>query len=418
MNLYGEILPEAKLRFDYSSSYAVASNPRPGLKKFGPYDSNLFEKDRIECGIIYPNSLKNLKPILINGLTAGDGNFMGFERLFRVPLVFEEEQSVVSDNKQEIRRASRTLVTKDLDLIFILTSRRNPSVYRTCKSELLGNGIPSQVVIGDRLQNPSQRQWILENIALASYAKVGGTPWVVANPVQHNQLVLGISRVQDVNKQFFVGFVTLFTNDGDFLLMHSKAPVIRWEDYTEGLTNLIHEAIDEYEKSKGIPDSIIVHLHKRPGYKELEAIQGALENSHKQIPYALLHLNEYSNIRLFDTSHPSYVPQSGLKVDIGRRQSLLLLDGRIWNQRRKMGVPRVLDITMDKRSTLPFDEFSILVRQIHDFAQVNWRGFNAASIPTTLNYAHLIARLIVEVGSDHWNEIIAAGRLKNKAWFL
>jgi len=30
MNLYGEILPETELRFDYSSTYAVARNSRRG----------------------------------------------------------------------------------------------------------------------------------------------------------------------------------------------------------------------------------------------------------------------------------------------------------------------------------------------------------------------------------------------------
>jgi len=96
----------------------------------------------------------------------------------------------------------------------------------------------------------------------------------------------------------------------------------------------------------------------------------------------------------------------------------LLLDGRAGDQRRKVGVPRVLDIAMDKRSSLPAEEFPNLVRQIHDFARVNWRGFNAAAIPVTVNYARLIAQLVLEVGADHWNQIIAAGKLRDKAWFL
>jgi len=63
-------------------------------------------------------------------------------------------------------------------------------------------GIPSQVIVGEKLRSPAQCQWILENIALASYAKVGGTPWVVASPGNERQLVLGVSRVQDANRAF------------------------------------------------------------------------------------------------------------------------------------------------------------------------------------------------------------------------
>jgi hypothetical protein len=418
MNLFGEILAQSELRFDYSSTYAVALNPRQGLKRFGPYDSNQFDKLKIRCGVIYPKKLADIKTVLIDGLTKGSGSFVGFHKLFRVPLAFEEEQSISTEDVKEIKTASGVLAGRELDLVFILTSTRNIPLYQTCKSEFLGNGVPSQVIISEKLRDPRQCPWILENIALASYAKVGGTPWVVANPTHKNQLVLGISRAQDHNKQFLVGFVTLFIQNGDFLLMHSKAPVIDWDKYVEGLTTLICEAVEEYGRLRGVPESIIIHLHKQPGYRELEAIENAIRELQENVPYALLHLNEYSNFRLFDTSHSGYIPESGLKVNLSLHQALLLFDGRIGNQRRKIGVPRVLDIVMDKRSNLAASEFPSLVRQIYAFARVNWRGFNAAAIPVTLNYSKLIARMVVEVGANRWNEIIASGKLRDKAWFL
>jgi len=418
MNLYGEVLPTTELRFDYSSTYAVARNSRQGLKNFGPYDSSQFDKASIRCAIIYPVSLTNMKTWFTGSITKGEGGFVGFQKLFRIPLVFEEERHIAREGEKELREISSLLAKMDLDLVFVLMSTRNSTLHRACKGELLGNGLPSQVVTSETLQDPRQRPWVLENIALASYAKVGGTPWVVSNPSRQNQLVLGVSRAQDYAKRFIVGFVTLFTQDGDFLLMHSKAPVIEWDRYVDGLTTLICEAIREYEKLRGVPEFIIVHFHKGPGYKELDAIEEALKNLGKDIPYALLHLNEYSNFRLFDSSHSSYVPETGLKVNLGRHQALLLLDGRIGDQRRKMGVPRVLDVRMDKRSTLAASEFPSLVRQVYDFSRINWRGFNAAAIPVTINYSKLIADMVAEVGADHWNKIIASGKLRDKAWFL
>lgn len=415
MNLYGSIIPSPSLRFNYSSTYAVASNPRQGLKQFGPYDSNIFNKPQIKCGLIYSNSSVDIKTTFVNGLLRGDGYFPGFQKLFRVPLVFVEEIII---NESKIERTIDNLIDKDLDIIFVIVSSPNAPIYQICKAKLLGNGIPSQVVTDKRLQNSTQRPWILENIALATYAKVGGTPWVISGPPQKNQLVLGVSRAQDKNKKYLVGFVTLFTQDGDFLLMHSKAPVIDWDDYINGLEILITEAIDEYENIKGIPEEIIIHFHKRPGYRELVAIENALKSKSIQIPYALLHLNEYSNFRLFDSNHRTFIPESGLKVDLSRHESLLLLDGRVGEQRRKVGVPRVLDIIMDKRSTLPVENFPLLVQQVSDFSSVNWRGFNAAAIPVTLNYSKLIAGMVVDVGVENWNQIVASGKLRDKSWFL
>jgi len=418
MNLYGSMIPIPSLRFNYSSNYAVSSSPRQGLKQFGPYDYDIFDKCEIRCGIIYPRCSENIKTAFVSELLNGSRYFGGFQKLFRIPLVLKEEQAITDESEKGIKMAINNLINRDLDIFFIITSSSNTPIYRICKAELLANGIPSQVVTEKKLQNSSQRQWILENIALASYAKVGGTPWVVANPIKKNQLVLGVSRVQDKSKRFFVGFVTLFTQDGDFILMHSKAPVIKWNEYIDGLEELITEAINEYENKKGTPEEIIIHFHKRPGDKELEAIENALENENREIPYALLHLNEYSNFRLFDSSDTTFVPESGWKVELSRHESILLLDGRAGDRRRKMGVPKVLDIRIDKRSTLPIDSFPMLIEQIYSFARVNWRGFNAAAIPITLNYSKLIANMAVNVGMANWNQIIASGKLRDKSWFL
>ena len=309
----------------------------------------------------------------------------------------------------------------NVDVVLLVTTSENSALYQTAKRELLGNGIPNQVVTVGKLRKAKQVPWVLENVALACYAKIGGTPWVVASESSRRELVIGISRAQDRTNKFLVGFVTLFTQDGDFLLLHSLAPVLEWEreQYVQGLAQLIVEAYHEYRKHEVTPDAIILHLCKRPGrFREVEAVQQALLQIGNAFPYALIHLNDDSSFRLFDASHPTYVPQAGLKVDLSTHKALLLLDGRVGDRRYGRGVPRVLEISMDKRSTMPVDEFPRLVRQIYNFARVNWRGFNARAVPVTLNYSHLIARLIVEIGANGWNQIISAGRLKDKGWFL
>jgi len=414
MRLYGEILKVPQLRFDYSSTYAIDSYSRRGLMRYGPYDSTRFEKEKIRCGIIYPKELDKLKQILVEGLVNGEGNYRGFQSLFQISLSFEEER--VWDELRE-EQTLESMAQQNLDIIFVLL-KRGINFYRTTKSILLGNGVPSQVVVAEKLQQTQRRQWILENISLATYAKVGGTPWVVADSVEEPQLIIGVSRAKDRYRNYLVGFVTLFTQDGDFVLLHSKAPVIKWEEYINRLASIIGESIEEYKKLRGTPNSIIVHLSKRPGWGELEAIENALNRMKENIPYALLHLNEYSNFRLFDTGHQSYVPPKGLKVNLSKNEVILLTDGRIGEQRRRIGVPRVLNLRMDKRSTLSPDKFPLLVEQIYNFAHVNWRGFNAAAIPITLNYSKLITKMIVEIGADNWNQIIASGKLREKAWFL
>lgn len=416
MKLYGEILSPPKLRFDFSSNYAEDTYSKRGLKKYGPYDSNLFPQDEIRCAILFPTEYEKEKQILINGLTNGESSFEGFKWFFKVPLNFIEDIAFNSQNVMLL--VERIPANICPDIVYVLLPKNHTDLYRKIKLKLLMNGIPSQMITPEKLNDSVSRQYTLENIALASYAKVGGTPWTISTSKNENNLIIGVSRAQDYSKKYLVGFVTLFTNDGDFLFMHSKAPVIDWDQYVTGLSELISSAINEYKNIYETPNSIIVHFHKRPGKREIEAIENALCIAGENIPYAIIHLNEYSNFKLFDTSHTTYIPPRGLKVNLSFHEVLLLLDGRIRDKRVGIGVPRVLDIRMDKRSTLSLDKFPDLVKQIYDFSYINWRGFNAKAIPVTLNYSKLIARMVIELGIQNWNQIITEGKLRDKSWFL
>ena len=224
---------------------------------------------------------------------------------------------------------------------------------------------------------------------------------------------MGISRTKD-EKGFLVGFVTIFTYNGDFLLLNSAAPVIEWEEYLENLSKLLVGSIKEFKMKVGDPSKIILHLSKKPGKGEINAIENALD---KNIPYALIHINDSSNFRIFDSTHPTYVPPKGLMVRLSSHEALLVNRGRA-NGWAKIGVPRVLNVRMDKRSNINPAEFLDLVKHIHDLSYVNWRGFNAESIPITLNYSRLIARMIRDIGAEKWNDIIARTKLRDKSWYL
>lgn len=419
MNLSGQILPPVKLRFNSSSSYANDYNALKGIKRFGPYDANLFSNSSIRCGVIYPKSLTRAKDLLVNGLLKGVGNiFPGFEPWFKLQMKFDYDKPLNTTSANEYTQAASDLASKPCDLAFVITGFQEAVTYGSCKGTLLANGIPCQFVTNAKLIDDNQRPWVLSSVALACYAKVGGTPWVISESGNQKQLIMGISRAQDQNKKYVVGFVTIFNQEGDFLFLSSKTPVIEWTKYVAGLEELVIEAYNDYATKQGSPQSLVIHFHKRPGHRELDAVNRALNRLGKEIPYALVHLNEFSSHRVFDSTHATYVPESGLKVDLSRHRALLLLDGREGDKRNRMGVPNVWEIGMDKRSTISFDEFPRLVRQVHRFARVNWRGFNAKSVPVTVNYSKLICDIVLEIGMDNWNSMAANGKLRDKAWFL
>ncbi len=427
----GEKLSPPVLRFSASSTSQRDYYPRRGLQNYGPYDAMTFGKDRINCLVVYPTHLQSTKQVVVSGLQNGNGSFAGFQKLFRLPFTVCGEPSISTETPEQIDTKLRLWVRDtNPDIVLFLTSTQNPAFYASVKSILIGLGIPSQFATQEKLRNPSQLPWMLENIALQMYAKVGGTPWTVLSSQKEKSLVVGISRAEDKQKRRVVGFVTLFSSDGDYLFFSSIAPQpVYWEDrsaYQEALAGVIVKAYNEYANLNGTPDEIVIHLCKKPGkFREFYAAEQAMKKLGANIPYAILHLNGYSSYRLFDTVHPSYVPQPGIKVALSETETLLFLDGRKRDfrtgeeVRNRKGVPRLYEIRFDTRSTILPSEFPRLVRQVFDFAAVNWRGFNAQSVPATLNYSGLIANLIAEIGVDNWLQHVAQlGLLADKAWFL
>ncbi|GBC73199.1 hypothetical protein HRbin04_00595 [archaeon HR04] len=416
MNLYGKFLSAPKLRF---SSTHVDTNPRRGLRYYGPYDLNFLEMDKVKCIVLSP-SLSDGQT-LIKGLMEGEGQFKGFEDLFKLPL--ECIGTTIYNSEKDFNYVLNEIVSKNPDIVYVVLNDRNQNIYSQIKLELLANGIPSQMITIKEIRKTHGRVYTLENLSLATYAKIGGTPWTISTS-NKSRLILGISRTKDSQEQYLVGFVVSFTNDGDFLFMRSETPVVEWTEYIERLSKLIEEAIIEYKKGignenkRGSIDSIIIHLHKKPGKNEINAIEDGLKCAVQDIPYAIVHLNEYSNFRLFDSSHSSYIPCKGLYVTLSLHESLILLDGRVNNERNKVGMPRILDVRIDKRSTLDVKNFSDIFKQVYDFSFINWRGFNAAAIPVTLNYSKLIAKMVGNLNTVEWNELIIKRKLRDKKWFL
>jgi hypothetical protein len=100
-----------------------------------------------------------------------------------------------------------------------------------------------------------------------------------------------------------------------------------------------------------------------------------------------------------------------------------MTEGNERYERRKMGFPTPLIVRLDQRSKLGETNhaqvFSDLLYQVFSLSKVNWRGFNAAAIPVTLNYSRLIADLVASCrDTDLWAQISEAPGLRNKAWFL
>jgi len=425
-HLFGEILSHAPLRFDYASPSCVAETPYRGLNNFGAYDKSLPGNKSPKLAIIYPVQVRafipNFKQYFVNGYS----RYLGLKKWFLMDVdIFDEFPIQYTNKPEDYLHETEDIISKDYEFVFIIIERREISkkIYSLLKSELLANGIPSQFINSDRLKLDRNFEWILMNLAISFYGKIGGTPWVISaeeNQDTSPEIVVGVSRAMDRNKNFIIGYTTIYKGNGDFILSKFQAPVSTYSDYENHLNSLITSSIETYREKEGEPHTIICHFHKRTSKTEVEAIAKSLEDATSNAKYALLHLNNYSNYRLFDTSDNTFVPYDGLMVKIGSRQAVLLTTGRDKKTNKpRMGTPVPTEITMDRRSTVEIEYFYDMVKQIYNFSRINWRGLNASTIPVTINYSKLIAKLLANIGDiSDWNRILNNGKLTNKAWFL
>lgn len=237
--------------------------------------------------------------------------------------IFDEYPIQYTRRVEDYLKETEEIVKNDYDFAFIIIERKEISrrIYSEIKSELLANGIPSQFINSDRLLINNNYQWILINLSISFYAKIGGTPWVISanqNQSISSDIVLGMSRAIDQSKNFIIGFTTIHKSNGDFILSKFQAPVSTWEEYEESLKILVKKSIESYRQKENEPETIVCHFHKRTGRKELNAVVDGLSETVSEAKFALLHLNSYSNYRLFDTSTSSYVPANGLMVKISQ----------------------------------------------------------------------------------------------------
>jgi hypothetical protein len=176
-----------------------------------------------------------------------------------------------------------------------------------------------------------------------------------------------------------------------------------------------------------VPEQVVLHSFKRIGNAEADAVREAVQYvsnaTDKEISYLLIHIEDSESLYIFDTGDRTYLPQAGQVVKLGYRQSLLLTEGRERYDKRKIGFPHPYRVTMDKRSKVGSEDYELIFEnaldQILGLSKMNWRGFNAAAIPVTLNYSRLLAEVVGFCRNDaEWQEIVDRDELKDKAWFL
>jgi hypothetical protein len=425
------------------------------LQMTGPYDRATFERKRARIAVICESRrrgdvaetvadfLEGLPEIKsTKGLVPHGTGLLGRFRLQKPHVeFFEASYDSASAYAEAARSALMAAGTReepwDLALLQVRRAWKDRPVhnspYWSAKAAFLRRDVPVQALSIEMIAlNDFEYACALANASLATYAKLGGTPWLPrARPSTDHELVFGLgSHLHKEGRrgsgERVVGITTVFSSQGNYLL-DARTAAVPFNRYPETLRTTLVTAIERVRKDEAwrVGDTVrlVFHAFTQLQQETANAVIEAVANMGLSgVKFAFLHVVEDRPFTLFDRSSPdgkgAYVPERGQAIELNEHEWLLTVTGREQIKAGFQGIPDPLLLRLHDKSTLR--DMRTSTRQVSDFASHSWRTYDRARLPITLLYADEIAKQLT--GLEHtpgWDpDTPVVGSIMRRPWFL
>lgn len=320
-----------------------------------------------------------------------------------------------------------------------LSAERNP--YIISKASFQSLQIPVQEFeIETTRKWPAPLSCCLNNMGLATYAKLGGIPWLMeAKSIGYHEVVIGLGSAEVGEgrlgkRERFVGVTTIFGGDGSYHLYNTSRAVSA-DKYREALVNMLRTAISGVRTGMNwrSGDRVLLVFHakfKKFSREEVRAVADLIsEFGEYDVRYAFLHVHERHPYMVFDTNEDGawdaerrctkgqYAPSRGRYLRLGNRDVLLSLTGPKEVKRPENGTPQPLLLSLHPDSS--FTDIDYLTEQVFAFSWHSWRTFLPISLPVTIQYPNLIADSLGRLSRlPWWNPDVMLDQIGKGLWFL
>ena len=381
------------------------------LKELKPYTYEFFSTNKIKCDVICPKKYEGTEESFSIKLQKK------LKEIFFVDIEFTKfyiDNLNMEDYKESVYENIINKQDKPDIVIVILEENHKKlgvkqSPYYYCKAKLIGQGIPSQEILIERIKDINE--FILNNISLNIYAKIGGTAWTIEKIEKEKQeYIIGISSCYDKYQNKIFGVSQIFEYNGNYIVTDCT-PLTNMKDYEEAFEKYLENTLRSvlFEKNANKKEfRLIFHINKAPSNRyEIKAINNVLNKFKKyNISYAIVHLNYYHNFRIFNNDGKEN-NRKGAYINIDDNKTLLNLSDKSIN-------PLLIDV--DTRST--FKDKDYITKQIYWFCHLSFRSFIPSKKTVTMQYPYLISKLTNEIKQiDGWDYELLKG-IGDKLWFL
>ncbi|MHA1410542.1 MAG: Piwi domain-containing protein [Candidatus Odinarchaeia archaeon] len=388
-----KILGEPKLIFTNSPIYV---SQRDGLLEEGPYSRNnqqmSYHPEKIILHILYPKSKETIYKTYIEKLVSGSDYYPGFKILN--PPFYADIQPLYYPLSTKNLLSYQTMISqirgkinKRNNVIFAILSD-DFTGYSDLKSLCYQHNIPSQFIKESTISknlNSRYLQYYLWNLAIAIYAKAGGTPWRVDSTLlQHTDCYLGIqTKIQQEGRfspnTFFVGAADIFNSMGEYISCAVHQGISKTMDGlhvdSEFMKNLVIRAVERYKAETDLkPKKIVVHRQLNFNKAELQGLQDGLDQVSANCPCIIVHLQEGHHFRGYPQDE-SFIVDRTTYYTLGKRSVVLFLTGKTQGRYSGIGTPKPTQVNfkiINSEKELDYNEIEKMCRSILGFTRLRW----------------------------------------------
>lgn len=212
------------------------------VKAYQPYSLELFQNKVLNVGIICPKEYQ--------GETEGFASKLSkkLKEVFHFKSINFILKTVDGKSLSSYKTVLYDNEIQNTDLIYIIVDKEQEklepkfSPYYVCKAKFIGNGIPTQDVQIETIRQ-NLNAYTMANIALNSYAKLGGTAWTIEKEDKlKDELIVGIGSTVTDEGKYVLGIAQVFHNDGRYMTGDCSA-LSTFDNYSENLENHLYNVL-------------------------------------------------------------------------------------------------------------------------------------------------------------------------------
>lgn len=333
----------------------------------------------------------------------------------------------------------------EFDLLLIVEpEERVYYLHDLLKRTLIAKDMASQYVELDTLSMAKQGS-VLNNFAVASYAKVGGIPWQLESPVITNSCIVGLSfhllkaTSPAQSQRTIIGIAEMVDEFGLHLDMSVSQAEVPYEEIKrfrqefnalyvpkDLMEQLIKDILSRFSHRPdlAVPERLIIHKSSAFHEKEISGLQAALEELEVDVEYALVHIKEETIHRVYREEDKEAVRGMLLTLRDDFPEAVLWTVGKVpfrykkdgaWEYYEKsgtkIGTSDPIAIHLDQASRCPSFDLRKAALQVLGLTKMRWNTVELSiSLPASIYFARRAGKFVTNA-MRHGTDLAFVGKV-------